>query len=623
MEDSIFKDRQARELDFRARNKAKRRREQQWQNRGPKFQPQGVCAPQAVGSNVAMSGNEVRHQAADMRVAGMNMSGGQSNRNTVHDKLSNMDSNKALESMLVDGQKDGNNQGGTKRPHDDSDDDEPPDEVRLWEDGFKDRYYESKFDVGTEDIEFRYTIAAEYTLGLCWVLRYYYQGCSSWEWYFPYHYAPFASDFINIGDVKNDFPLDTKPFKPLEQLMAVFPAASRQHVPGPWGELMMDPYSPIIDFYPIDFKIDLNGKKYAWQGVALLPFVDEVRLHRALEKFYPKLTQAEIARNIRGDDRVFVREGYKGFEFAKGVYDDNVDQDTSLNVPAALFDGMSGNVLWSQDSVTLAESVQSPVRGLNAVLNNRVLCLRYRDPAFSKGYIFPAKRLEGAVDPPNVLRPGDIGSGGNSNWRPRGGFGNERRDFASIGRAGHRMLDFNMGRGGGGGGKYSNVAPPVQVGDFSFQDGNINFGGGGGGGGGRGGGGYNRQDRNGGYGSGGGRGGYRDNGGYGGGYRGGRGGGNYGGGGYGGGNRGGYGGGSQGGYGGNQQGGWSNNRGGGGGGGGYRNDNRGGGGFNRGGYGSRDGGGGYGNNRGNRDNRGRGGGGGGGGGGYYTSGFSR
>lgn len=68
-----------------------------------------------------------------------------------------------------------------------------------------------------------------------------------------------------------------EPFNPLEQLMGVFPAASRAHVPEPWGELMHDPESVIIDFYPEDFKIDLNGKKFAWQGVALLPFVDENR----------------------------------------------------------------------------------------------------------------------------------------------------------------------------------------------------------------------------------------------------------------------------------------------------------------------------------------------------------
>jgi 5'-3' exonuclease len=35
---------------------------------------------------------------------------------------------------------------------------------------------------------------------------------------------------------------------------------------------------------------DLNGKKFAWQGVALLPFVDERRLHSALESVYPLLT---------------------------------------------------------------------------------------------------------------------------------------------------------------------------------------------------------------------------------------------------------------------------------------------------------------------------------------------
>ena len=51
--------------------------------------------------------------------------------------------------------------------------------------------------------------------------------------------------------------------------------------------------SSIIDFYPEDFKIDLNGKKYAWQGVALLPFVDENRLKQALRPLHAALTPQE------------------------------------------------------------------------------------------------------------------------------------------------------------------------------------------------------------------------------------------------------------------------------------------------------------------------------------------
>lgn len=58
----------------------------------------------------------------------------------------------------------------------DSDDEPlPNDEVRLWESGFKDRYYESKFDVTTDNIAFRHKVGLEYVRGLCWVLHYYYQ----------------------------------------------------------------------------------------------------------------------------------------------------------------------------------------------------------------------------------------------------------------------------------------------------------------------------------------------------------------------------------------------------------------------------------------------------------------
>jgi 5'-3' exoribonuclease 2 len=64
---------------------------------------------------------------------------------------------------------------GTKRPHNDDSDEETNDEVRLWEDGFKDRYYESKFDVAVDNFKFRNEVAAQYVRGLCWVLRYYYQ----------------------------------------------------------------------------------------------------------------------------------------------------------------------------------------------------------------------------------------------------------------------------------------------------------------------------------------------------------------------------------------------------------------------------------------------------------------
>lgn len=39
------------------------------------------------------------------------------------------------------------------------------------------------------------------------------QGCASWKWYFPFHYAPFASDFKDIKGMFTEFEKDTKPVR--------------------------------------------------------------------------------------------------------------------------------------------------------------------------------------------------------------------------------------------------------------------------------------------------------------------------------------------------------------------------------------------------------------------------
>ena len=82
-------------------------------------------------------------------------------------------------------------------------------------------------------------------------MRYYYEGCCSWGWFFPYHYAPFAADIADAIDVDAPFEPDLgQPFLPFEQLMGVLPPRSAHALPRCLGAIMEDPDSELADCYP-------------------------------------------------------------------------------------------------------------------------------------------------------------------------------------------------------------------------------------------------------------------------------------------------------------------------------------------------------------------------------------
>ncbi|KVI07767.1 5'-3' exoribonuclease [Cynara cardunculus var. scolymus] len=158
-------------------------------------------------------------------------------------------------------------------------DQQEEDKIKLGSPGWRERYYEEKFLASTpEELDaIRRDVVLKYTEGLCWVMHYYYEGVCSWQ--------------------------------------------CAHALPKQYRKLMTDPNSPIIDFYPTDFEVDMNGKRFAWQGVAKLPFIDETRLLKEVEKIEHTLTEEETRRNSRMCAMLFVALSHKLSSYIFGMDD--------------------------------------------------------------------------------------------------------------------------------------------------------------------------------------------------------------------------------------------------------------------------------------------------------------
>ncbi|XP_051139158.1 5'-3' exoribonuclease 3 [Andrographis paniculata] len=370
------------------------------------------------------------------------------------------------------------------------------DKIKLGEPGWKERYYEEKFlATSPEELDaLRKDVVLKYTEGLCWVMHYYYEGVCSWQWFYPYHYAPFASDLVNLGQLNINFELGT-PFKPFNQLLGVFPAASAHALPEQYRKLMTDPNSPIIDFYPTDFEVDMNGKRFSWQGVAKLPFIDEQRLLEEVAKIEHTLTEEEARRNSVMSDMLFVSLSHTLSPYIFSL-DDRCKQlpdKERTTVREKLDPGASGGM---NGYISLCTGdpcpplFRSPIQGMEDIMSNQVICAIYSLPDYHEhiarpppGVTFPKKTVTvGDLRPEPVLwhedsgrRPFDNGRyNNNNNNRHNDNRHNNRHNNNSmngavtgrhLGDAAHRLVSNSLQLRRDNNGHPNHMHPPYPPAD--------------------------------------------------------------------------------------------------------------------------------------------------------------
>ena len=168
-------------------------------------------------------------------------------------------------------------------------------------DKYRDEYFKKYFS--NQNID---DICNDYLNGLHWVINYYKKGVPDWRWYYPYDYAPTGSMLIKyIPTFRFPRYQKTVPLLPFQQLLSVLPPKSAKLLPEPLHNLILNDDSPIKDYYPDDFEVDLSGKKNEWQGVVRLPISDPELIIKVYSDHQKFIDEREIKRNIFGKSFIY------------------------------------------------------------------------------------------------------------------------------------------------------------------------------------------------------------------------------------------------------------------------------------------------------------------------------
>ena len=152
-------------------------------------------------------------------------------------------------------------------------------------------------------------IAHAYLEGLQFVISYYTTAVPNWDWSYKYYYAPPANilakyiDTFSIPKYKK-----SQHLLPFEQLLYVLPPSSSNLLPWPLCNLFIDETSPLKEFYPDNFEIDLAGKKNDYQGILILPFIDINKIKNSYSEKKSLINFRDLKRNCLGKTFVYTHD---------------------------------------------------------------------------------------------------------------------------------------------------------------------------------------------------------------------------------------------------------------------------------------------------------------------------
>lgn len=107
------------------------------------------------------------------------------------------------------------------------------DPINVHRTGWQDRYYNYFFQISHRQPIAQ--ICHDYWMGLQWNMRYYFDQCADWYWFYHHEATPLLSDFVQHIESFTDCTwIPDPPIKPYHQLMMILPPQSANLLPTPY-----------------------------------------------------------------------------------------------------------------------------------------------------------------------------------------------------------------------------------------------------------------------------------------------------------------------------------------------------------------------------------------------------